>query len=777
MKRQFLGLWLGLGLLVPFVSAHANPVVVGDGATLLTDDGDYSYYAIDGDVYAVEYQQKTGQSASTEDRRVYIFHNLRGVAESGLPQFIKDEIYADYDVPASPSMSQLASIETGLLVVDENAADFRYSKVQASFGSNVSYKTASSSSGWLDCGGRWDRKVKRKDFDITPTQAGTQVGNGGSIRGRSGVTGSVNMDVHYSQRENPCFGSVPYRFRWDDIHATGNLVIDDFEMDVEMTLVSLQEQLFRQNVIDYDHPIDFAVGPVLVRVEMKLDVDVGVDLFALVKAYLSYRADFDGTIDFDLICTKKGCDEVTPTVTDISLNPDTSDLTWGLETEITVMPYLDVVPAAVVRLYGFRVADLSLNARMALPYTLWTYDGNACGDADRNGSNEMLHSRANALEMQMQAYIKYKVFGDSGIRNLGFPTSSSWRPFQSVQSDDRPAVRKLLTFNDNSQSNTVFEPMIEGGSSVNPNGGGFMIGSRRCYPYDSDVTYRVNFGDGTGNYDIKAGPEGKFMDHNWASTGGYTITARMIKDAYGRRFDARPTSRAYSVVNGAPIYYPPKGDSVVTVNKMVSDGSYTVQWNRPAQGAITHYELYEATNPYYQDDKLVWSGMPSNPNLPSKWFSKSEDGTYYYRVRACNDEICTGYYESSMGVQVYIRPDQPVYLNTELEPDLDNEYSVYAGNFDLIWGAPASGNVTHYELQESMSSSFSSAWTRVSANVLEAHFGTKNYTSDYYYRVRACNGPMCSPWTEGPSIYVWTTPDDDLPGGSPNDPFGGGLLY
>jgi predicted phage tail protein len=71
------------------------------------------------------------------------------------------------------------------------------------------------------------------------------------------------------------------------------------------------------------------------------------------------------------------------------------------------------------------------------------------------------------------------------------------------------------------------------------------------------------------------------------------------------------------------------------------------------------------------------------------------------------------------------------------------------GNFALSWTMPANpGTVTHYEVEESLISDFSTSKQVYSGTALNVNISYK-IDAVYYYRVRACNTSLCSAYTAG----------------------------
>lgn len=88
----------------------------------------------------------------------------------------------------------------------------------------------------------------------------------------------------------------------------------------------------------------------------------------------------------------------------------------------------------------------------------------------------------------------------------------------------------------------------------------------------------------------------------------------------------------------------PAGMSVPLVN---FNGKYTVSWGN-ATGTVTRYELYESTDrTFAAPGVLAYSGP-----TPSALFRYKSSGTYYYRVRACNNDLCSDYLKGDNGIVV-----------------------------------------------------------------------------------------------------------------------------
>jgi YD repeat-containing protein len=185
--------------------------------------------------------------------------------------------------------------------------------------------------------------------------------------------------------------------------------------------------------------------------------------------------------------------------------------------------------------------------------------------------------------------------------------------------------------------------------------------------------------------------------------------------------------------NAVTVTIPPGLPASITVPSSSTTGSYSISWGA-ASGTVTAYKLYEATNSSFTGQTLVHNGIAT-----SKALSGKGNGTYYYRVRACNGSACSGYRTGGNAVTVTLPPGVPASISVPS--------SSGTGNYTISWGT-SSGTVTAYKLYEATNSSFSGQVQAYSGTgTSKAISGKSNGT--YYYRVRACNGGSCSGYRSG----------------------------
>ena len=194
-----------------------------------------------------------------------------------------------------------------------------------------------------------------------------------------------------------------------------------------------------------------------------------------------------------------------------------------------------------------------------------------------------------------------------------------------------------------------------------------------------------------------------------------------------------------------------------------TDGTISISWSKP-NGTVSAYDVIE-----YKSGQSGYSVVGDDVTSTSLAVSGRSDGSYTYRVRACNEFSwsCSGYSSHSASITVLHKPGVPASISGPTLTDVD-------GSHTITWGV-ASGQVDSYELRQRFkpygSSSFGSWSTAYNSTGRSKYFSLLS-DGEYDYAVRACNASGCSnfkyisphvtvtkpPYT--PSVNVDSSSDD-----------------
>ncbi|MGE8226453.1 MAG: wall-associated protein [Stenotrophomonas sp.] len=184
------------------------------------------------------------------------------------------------------------------------------------------------------------------------------------------------------------------------------------------------------------------------------------------------------------------------------------------------------------------------------------------------------------------------------------------------------------------------------------------------------------------------------------------------------------------------VQYPPASAPSLSVPGTSTNGSYTITWSSVA--TATSYRLEESAA------GGSWATVYSS-NGNSHAIGGKGNGTYAYRVTACNDGGCSGY---SQNAQV------SVLLPPSTTPTLSGPTVSTTGSYTISWTAVASA--ADYELEESANGA---NWVLAQKSVALSKNLTGKGEGNYSYRVRACNQSGCTGYSASHQIAIGYVPN------------------
>ena len=248
----------------------------------------------------------------------------------------------------------------------------------------------------------------------------------------------------------------------------------------------------------------------------------------------------------------------------------------------------------------------------------------------------------------------------------------------------------IATSEDNPPSITVIHP--NGGESI-PLGTQVQVSA--CATDDAavmSVTFSYSSNGGSDWNSIGAGTRVSGTDKNgiwdrtWNTNGlgaGLNYLIRAVADDGTSPIEDQSDS-TFSLTCTPP--------SALTLNDpgtTDTDGSYMVSWS--SVSGATSYALEEDTSGSFGSPTVVYSGSGT-----SKYITGRSDGTYYYRVNACNACGCGGW-SNVEGIKVEIPSENipPIasFTYSPLNPVVDQMVA-----FDLSSSCDLDGEITHYRL-------------------------------------------------------------------------------
>jgi hypothetical protein len=184
-----------------------------------------------------------------------------------------------------------------------------------------------------------------------------------------------------------------------------------------------------------------------------------------------------------------------------------------------------------------------------------------------------------------------------------------------------------------------------------------------------------------------------------------------------------------SATDSVLVTYPPATAPVLTAPATNGTGSYSVSWT--AVSTATSYQLDENLN------GGAWTQF-QNDATRSQAFTSKADGTYGYRVKACNVAGC-GPLASDTTIVDLLPPTTP----TLTVPALGAANTAYI----ISWSAPI--NTSSYLLQVTSGGTWATSYSGALNSVSRT-----SSVGTYSYRIQACSAKGCSPFSAAKTITV-----------------------
>ncbi|GLS26424.1 fibronectin type III domain-containing protein [Marinibactrum halimedae] len=265
-----------------------------------------------------------------------------------------------------------------------------------------------------------------------------------------------------------------------------------------------------------------------------------------------------------------------------------------------------------------------------------------------------------------------------------------------------------------------------------------------------------------GNTQVYRGPNTNHTISGLAD-GNYTFRVKACSEYNNVTACSQEKSWPFVIVAKTP------GTSTLNATANTDNGTATVSWSA-ATGPVDHYELE------WQHNGAAWQPYSSG-TARSQTFNNLADGTYAFRVRACNrysfsiydntveQNRCSAFSNTRTTLAVS-RPGVPGNITGIVATN-------HSGASTLQWGA-SSGNVARYELDQKKNNG---NWSSVYRGPNRSQQINGLTDGTYEFRVRACNvygsSTVCSGYRQSSTTTVVVSPAapeglSGVGGGSPN---------
>jgi fibronectin type 3 domain-containing protein len=560
----------------------------------------------------------------------------------------------------------------------------------------------------------WDSETRNRSWPYTQNLASDSLPFSGGIQGQLSVnlpiTGQVQVAATYKIRK--CFG-VPLGFRFVSATASGNAAIagnGDLSATASASATWNHEWLLAEPELG---DVTFTIGFIPVRLVFTLPIYAGVSLNAAVSGSLTAHLGAKATGTFTYTCTTDTCTGTNSFTDNFAFTGPNGSATARLDAQAYARVMLRV------GLYDEAFAYVEGGLKAYARANMWGYYGNACGDANGDGTNETVQALVADLGWGYQfAY---------GLGGWLLPDQLNY----TGGNDYSLGWLDLL----GAGGSTVFTPMITGSASATQGtAASYTVKMRPCYPYTQAVNFVMSPGTWTGGTSVTPPNGGTAVQTTFQTAGNQTIVATATGDAAGRSFQMA-SSRVIAVAPTLPA--PPSGPSATAL----SATSVRFTWNDNSNNE-TQFLIERRLSP---SGAFTQVGTVA-ANVTAYTDNTVQPGTAYdYHVRATNSAGSSGFSNTVTVTTPLAPPAAPSSLTATV---------LSSTSVRLNW-LDNSNNETQFDIQRRISPAAFASIGTVAANVTTYTDNSAQPGTAYDYVVRAINGAGGSAYSNMASVTTF----------------------
>lgn len=559
----------------------------------------------------------------------------------------------------------------------------------------------------------WSNRNTTKSYSYTKDLANLNLPFNGAITGgitaNFPITGAVNLTANYKIRK--CLG-IPVGFRFLGANGTGSLTVaGNADLNATANWNAVWEKEWPLADVSLGSST-FFIGPVPVTLVYSLPIYAGarfaVDLTGQVSAHLDASA--TGTYTFS--CGTSSCTGSSDFTDQFNFEEPTASITLDLTAEAHLRAMLRVA------LYDEGFLYVEGGAKAYAKASVWGYYGNACGDADGNGSNETVR----ALTADLLWGYKF-AYGWGGVLEPEVRYTGGREYFIDWYDLLGPG------------GSTALQPMIVGPATVvQGQPATYTVQMRPCYKYSHNVTVAANPTTFTGAAPFAPSGGSTTITGSFANTGNQALTVTAVSDSFGRDLGV-PYTRTINVTPTAPV-------SPNNLSATAAVGAVSLGWVDRSNNE-TSFEIQRRTA------GGTWAQLATTgANATAYLDSTVVAGTAYeYRVRARNSGGNSAWSNIASVTSQLGVPAAPSNLAVT--------YSASLGKLTATWTDNAN-NETGFTLEFSYGgSAFSPVMGTLGANATTWVSGSGVPMGIYQFRVRANNANGSSTWSGVVSVNAF----------------------
>ncbi|WP_111978131.1 hypothetical protein [Algibacillus agarilyticus] len=530
------------------------------------------------------YSSNNANIASSNNKVVVILDSLQGVLDANLPFELESEILEQQGYSNWNLTDEQLEEKFDRMVIDIEA-------MNSAFGLSGEVRAASF------CSKKVVNRTKTTNTNINITKNKSKDLNSNNTSGTLStsikVEGGLNITVNYRRRSRCGFVyNVSVKSLKAELSAELQAKLSAFG-EANYTVSS---KLFNDTINIFDTDVVSGwIYFVYYDIDAKFDIEYGVNLDFTAAASFNSNYTAEGNINIEWTCDRKSCQKNSNEF-NFEYTRVTDD-SYEVQVEAILTPYVEPQATIDLDIYEyFDIANAQAGIKLALPIRYYYYNGTMCSDGNNDGKNDHITASLFDVSAEIEAYVGLGILGKTITKSIDL-NLSNWA---EIKRGKRKFYRKNIYFKDLNGNSNIFTPKLSLPPNQNYEEGFLITGTRKCYPFEADVTLVVNWGNGQQQNLTLPVQQTETVMHQWG-LGSFDVSVKIVSDAAGRYFNSdSSSSRVNTSVDGSSAfiysYEAPKYNNLILGSSSWYPAFKTVKQYCIEHGHEDAYNYYSKTS-------------------------------------------------------------------------------------------------------------------------------------------------------------------------------------
>jgi hypothetical protein len=352
----------------------------------------------------------------------------------------------------------------------------------------------------LFCNSGWRTYTLSRNIPFNAVNASKGIA-GGSLTFDGRMNGSADVRIVVEYKKSDWSLCIPYTVRFKEAGAVGSINLNDSRLALTASVSTTVAETANRHDLYKSNGVVW-LGPIPVWYTYAIPMDYGYKVILSASTTVEYSSQLSGQITFNYTCSNGYCNGSSDTSTVRLSNPNPN---WAVQADATFDPFVKVgLEGRVYPVGNWYLASAGIGFKFSTPLQVYGYYGNACGDADKDGYNELVNTYFADMQARVSLVASWSLLGGERVRYVSYggwagrKINGALYKVLNTEDNHTPLWNRRLFYTD-SGSPSIFSPVLrqQAGSFTGSQYEHVLrVSMRPCVPFENN--YFVDIVDPAG---------------------------------------------------------------------------------------------------------------------------------------------------------------------------------------------------------------------------------------------------------------------------------------